>query len=364
MLLLLAMGLASCSRDAEVVAPPLISSVAAAPDSAFVTRGTVESFSILPGITRSPTEAVRLESGSGRIGAIYAWPGDMVVEGQLLARLDASHTEELIDNLEEAMLRMRTLHRFRSEEMALEIAILELMHSEALNALQDPPGEQAMNEVRRLRERLAWSRLDRNHLQRRHDLDILEAEATLHSLQESLGNMEIRAVFDGEVVYTMGIGAWVNANDPVMYIARPLGVFVEHVGIPLNPVLLRSGVRVQGAIGGKVFDLELIPVTVEEQLYYNRRELAPPMRFEVLAGLHDIPPPGEEVFIHFYTVWADGVLRVPGNALFPGGQDDPFVYRFEEGRQVRVYVTVGSTTETYVEILEGLNEWDEVFVRP
>jgi hypothetical protein len=176
--------------------------------------------------------------------------------------------------------------------------------------------------------------------------------------------MEIRAAFGGEVVYTMGLGTWVNANDPVMYMARPRGVFVEYIGRPLNVVYLRSGVRVQGVIGGKVFDLKLVPTTIEEQLYYSRRELAPPTRFEILAGLHDMPTPGEAVFIHFYTAWADDVLRIPGNALFPGGQGESFVYRFEDGRQVQVDVTVGSTTESYVEILEGLNEWDEVFVRP
>jgi multidrug efflux pump subunit AcrA (membrane-fusion protein) len=358
------MGLASCGQNTADFAPPLHASVAAELDTAFVTRGVVESLDILPGITRSPTEAVRLESGSGRIGAIYAWPGDRVAENQVLARLDTSHIEAQIENLEESMQRSRLLNRLRSEEMALEIAILELSLSEALSAQQDTPGEQAASNIRRLRERIAWLRLDRDQLQRRHALDIVEVEAALQRLRENLGNMEIRAAFDGEVVYTMGIGTWVNTNDPVMYIARLQGVFVEYIGRPLNVVYLRNGVRMQGVIGGRVFDLELIPTTIEEQLYYSRRDLASPIRFEILAGLNDMPPPGEAVFIHFYTAWADDVLRIPGNALFPGAQGESFVYRLEEGRQIQVHVTVGLTTESFAEILEGLSEWDEVFVRP
>ncbi|MCL2377283.1 MAG: hypothetical protein FWC76_07815, partial [Defluviitaleaceae bacterium] len=345
-------GLASCGQNTSAtLAPPLLAPVAAQADSALVTRGLVESVDILPGVTRSQTEAVRSETRGGHLGSIYAWPGDNVVEGQIVARLDASHIETQIENLEESMRRSRTLHRLQAEEMALQIEIMEMAYYE------DPASA--------LRERIEWLRLDLNHLQRRHNLDMAEAEDSLQGLAESLEDAEIRAAFDGEVVFVIGLGTWINANDSIMYIAQPEEVFVEYVGLTMDVPWSRRGVRVQGIIDGVItYDLELIPNTIEEQLYYSRRWLVPPIRFEILPGPYDMPPAGELVFIHFYTAWADDVLRIPSNALFSDGAGEAFVYRFEEGQQVQVYVTTGIITETYTEILNGLNEGDEVFVRP
>jgi len=349
-LLLFAIGLASCSQNAPVaVAPPLYAPVAAQVDSATVTRGSVQIFGILPGITRAQTEAIRAESSSGRLGAIYAWPGDNVSQGQIVARLDATQIENQIENLEEAMRHSRASHRLQSEEMALRIEIMEA-------GLYDNPA---------LREQLEWLRLDLNHLQRRHNLDIAEAEANLINLRGDLGDMEIRAPFDGEIVFVADLDTWINPNDPIMYIARPGEVFVEYIGMRMDIPWLRRGVHVQGIIDGTTtYNLELIPTTIEEQIYYSNRGLALPIRYEILPNLNDMPPAGEMVFIHFYTAWADDVLRIPSNALFTSAMGDAFVYRFSEGQQVQVYVTIGIATETYTEILDGLDEGDEVFVRP
>jgi len=351
LLLLATIGLlVSCGQNAPaIIAPPLYAPIAAQVDTALVTRGTVQTFDILPGITRAQIETIRLETGSGRLGAIYAWPGDGIVEGQLIARLDASQLEMQIENLEESISRSRTLFRLQSEEMRLQIEIMELSYPD------DPT----------LRERIEWLRLDLDHLQRRYNLDMTEAEANLRNLRENLGATEIRATFDGEVVFVIDIGTWINTNDAIMYIARPDTVFVEYIGMTMDVPWLRRGVRAQGIIDGTItYDLELIHTTLDEQLYYGHRGLALPIRFEILPGLHGMPPVGEMVFIHFYTAWADDTLRIPSNALFFDGANEDFVYRFEGGQQAQVYVTTGIITETYTEILDGLNEGDEVFVRP
>jgi len=350
MLLMLTIGLASCGQNTPIaIAPPLHAPVAAQVDTALVTRGVVQTFDILHGVTRAQTEAVRAEFGSGRLGAIYAWPGDSVGQGQLIARLDTSLIENQIENLEASIQRSRASHRLQSEEMALRIEIMEA-------SLCDNPAS---------RERIEWLRLDLDHLQRRHNLDMAEAEVALRNLRADLGNMEIHAPFDGEIVFVIDIGTWVNTNDPIVYIARPDEVFIEYVGMTMDTPWLRRGVRVQGIVDGVAkYDLELIPTTIEEQIYYGHRGLALPIRFEIIPGSYAIPPAGELVFIHFYTAWVDDVLRIPSNALFAGAMNEPFVYRFEEGRQVHVDVAVGIATETYTEILDGLDEGDEVFVRP
>jgi len=350
LLLLVLIALASCGQNSALAAPPLYAPVAMRPDSALVTRGPVESLVIMHGLTRLPTYAARLEYGSGRIGSIYAWPGDSVTQGQLLARLDMTHLQTQIDSAEELIQRSRVLHRMQSDEMALQIEYFELAYA------QEPSHG--------IRESIEWLRLDLNHLRIRHALDMADLESNLAELLQGLENMEIRAAFDGEIVYTVGLDTWVNVNDPVMYIALPDGVFVEYVDMALPTIRLRQGVRTQGVIGSRVYDLQLLPLTLEQQLHYNRLGITQTIRFEILAEPDNLPTPGEIVFIHFYTAWADDTLRIPTNALYRNWPDDSFVYRFEDGQQVQVYVTTGIITDSYVEILEGLYEGDEVFVRP
>jgi len=348
---------ASCGQDEPISAPPLYEAAIGQIDSTPVTRGVVESLNILPGITSGVTDAVRLEAnGGGQIGTIYAWPGDSVVEGQVIARLDTTLLDGWIERFEESIYRSAASHRLRMREMALEIEIAEL-------SLLDAPEDTG------LRERVAWLRLDRDHAQRRHNMDMAETEATLAGLLAERDEMEIRATFDGVVVYTKYLGTWVNTHDPIMYITRPGGVFVEFTGTAAeHGATMRAMVwgnyeRVHGVIGARTYDLEFIPLTLEEQLYYSNRGLPMPLRFEIINGPDDMLP-GQPVFIRLYTVFVDDALRIPINALFSGGHNDTFVYRVEEGQQVPTDVIVGATTETYAEILYGLREGDEVFVRP
>jgi len=350
MLLLFVPALASCGQNTALPAPTLYANVSAQPDTTFVTRGDVSSMVILDGLTRLPTGAAQLEVGGGRIGTIYAWPGEYVVEGQMAARLDASSIETQIASYEENIARANTLHRFQVDEMTLQIELLELIY------VNEPSHD--------IREQIEWIRLDLSHLQIRHGIEAAEAQAALTELRQGLSNTEIRAPFDGIVVYTADLDTWVNANDPVVFIAEPQGVFVELTGGGLHRDWLRQDVRILGVIGDRTYQLAYAPTTLEEQRQYRQRGLGMPTRFEILADPTDLPSHGEVVFIHFYTAWADDVLRIPINAMFGNWQDGNYVYRFENGEQVRVYISVGLITTSYVEVLEGLNEGDEIFVRP
>jgi len=362
------MWISSCGEGATLVGPPLHEPVAGQADIAIVSRGIVEALDIVPGITSSPTQAARLEVGSGRIESVYAWPGDSVVEGQLLARLDSSHLDVMIEGMEESLARSQRLHHLQTEEMSLEIRLLEFAYSDAREQAQSAQGtplyEAAIDNATRIRQRKELVGLELNHRRRRHNIDVEDMEIALSSLRRDVGETEVRSPIDGEVVYTVFPGAWVTASDPVMYIAETEGVIVEYIGMTIFASRFRDAVKLQGIINGRVYDLEAITPSREEQVYYRSRNLELPIRFEIRSELYDAPPVGEKVFIHLYSAWAEDVLRIPSNALFRSGQDVSFVYRREGDTQELVYVATGMTTGFYIEIVEGLNEGDEIFVRP
>ena len=56
------------------------------------------------------------------------------------------------------------------------------------------------------------------------------------------------------------------------------------------------------------------------------------------------------------------MLTVPVNALYRD-ETGQYVYRMEDGKRVRCEVEVGMTSDVKAEILEGLQEGDEVYVK-
>ena len=69
------------------------------------------------------------------------------------------------------------------------------------------------------------------------------------------------------------------------------------------------------------------------------------------------------VTLHVYTNVMEDVLRLPGNALFHHPDRGYYVYKIENNQHIQTPLTVGTRTETYAAVLNGLNEGDEVYVR-
>ena len=356
--------LASCAGATETLAPPLLAPITAHVDTAIVTRGEVSQVNVMTAITRNQTEAVRLVAAGGRLGAVYVWPGETVYEGQLLATMDTERLMEQIEEQEENLRSMDSLHRINVERMHTSAELLEVSHGEASFALGLNPTEANLNRVNDLYEALEWARLDIEHATERHSALRRETLTQLDRLYETLYYTDIRAPFDGDVVFSSAApGDWLNRLDPIMYIARPGDVFFEYVGNFVVPGGVRISVRFTTFIDGVNHELEVVPASVEENLYYERRGLAPPIRF-TFKDPTVTAEPGAQAFIRFYSVYLPDALRIPRNALFLGGVQGMHVYRIENGEQVLVPVTVGAQTDSFVSIVEGLNEGDEVFVRP
>jgi len=353
----------ACTGSVVSQGPPLADPVATQIGSTRVTFGDVKAKELRQGIVRLHSEAVRLEGESGRFGAFYVWPGDEVVAGQLLARMDLEAIQLQIDNQEERISRMRRLHQFENRERALEIDVLELAYANAVWAAAETLDAVAADNIARLYENIAWARHIQQQTLARQAFDLGELEVRLVQLRAALAGTEIFAPFAGVVTHLEVFpGTWVNTSDPILYITcHDAALFVEYVGQSTNTQTMRFAARVQGQVGEDVFDLELIPLTAVQQLYYRRRELAPPIRFEIANATP--PAVGTPVFIHLYSRLYENVLRVPRNALFVDGTYGSYVYRIEDGQQIRVFVTAGFVLETYVAIFDGLQEGDEVFVR-
>ena len=325
--------------------PPLIESETEEPNTVFVTRGTVENLTIEPGITRFPTVSAQLETGSGYIKTIYAMPGDVVYEGQVIARLDTPELDEMIESLESMITNERRRHQLFLRESSAMIDLQNLLDSDA---------------------QVALLRLERRHASARHDVEIEDMEIRLANLLERRAHAEITAPVAGEVVSALLPGIWVNAHDIVSHIVLSEGLFVEYIGVPQ---VLWNYERIQGIIDGVVYDLTPLRLSRAERVELQNLGVTLPARFSIDTNSSDLLGAGKTVFIKGYTSHVEDTLRLPSYAIyFPppinAGWMQSYVYRLNDGKQELVYVTVGVITDQYTEILHGLEEGDEIFVRP
>jgi len=338
--------LTSCSGIGTLHAPPpLFETVMEEPDTVFVTRGTVEDLTIEQGITRFPTVSAHLETGSGVIKTVYAMPGDVVSEGQIIARLDTPELDEMIELLEKSIEKELLFHQ------------LFLRESSALINLQSSSGSGGQ---------LALLRLERSHAIDRHEIEMEEMEIRLDNLLERRAQAEITAPADGEVVFTLLPGVWVNALDAVAHIAIPEGLFVEYIGIP--QLVWWDFERIQGIIDGVAYDLTPIQFSRAERIAFQNMGIEMPVRFSINTGSPDLIGAEKTVFITKYISYAEDTLRVPSYVVFSPRLPlldgfGSYVYRLGNGSQEIVYITTGIVTDQYTEILYGLDEGDVIVVK-
>jgi multidrug efflux pump subunit AcrA (membrane-fusion protein) len=353
----------SCTTENTLPPPPaLLTPVSARMDTAVVTRGPVAALSKHTGITRVKSESLSFGSVANRFGNFYVHIGDYVSEGQLLAELDTSSIERGITEQTELIARMREENAFYIQRLILDMAVLTYEYAAIMREAAENYDGEAMEAARLRSFEIMRIELSLELAQERQALALRHAEERLAELRANLSMAEIRAPFDGVITYLSNFesGQWVSSFSPVVFISNNKNVFVEYMGSTLQHP--SRAVRIKGHINGEVYDLEHRPLTAVEQLYYQSRLGRIPIHFKVPD---DVPLPlGAYVSIDMYSQWLPDTLRIPSNSLFHAVGQGFYAYKLDDGQLTLVMLEVGPRTDTFTAIISGLEEGDEVFVRP
>ena len=332
--------LSSCGRNnVGGSAPELLVPVSAQIrfDTAIVARGKVANVTQRAGFVSAEALAVNFGPVAAFFRNFYVLPGDAVSYGQLLARLDMEQLETQIARHEERIVELQMEFDFDNELRRID---LEMLIAEGANPA------------------ISHARLELELALERQALVLSHENADLQKMQTQLEQSELRAPFDGTVVYVAGqeSGSWVAPFEPMLLITPDdAQVFVEYIGGTSIPQGV--DVQIQAHIGSQVYTATRISVTREQALRYGHT----PTRFILESETH--PPIGTFVSLIIYTSMREDVLRLPRNALFFNQDMGFYVYLITNGQLEMVVITTGLHTETYVEVLGGVAEGDEVYVR-
>lgn len=195
-------------------------------------------------------------------------------------------------------------------------------------------------------------------------LELNNKQKELSELDVSINDNVIRAPFAGRIVYgdTLVPGSWVNAEDPVVFLADD-SRFTVVCGNISDTVINRSS-HIFAKIGDKEYQLEYIPIDPDEYTKMMLLGEEVNTRFEIIATEDELAQleVGQYVAICMWRDYVPDALLVPSNAVQSdaGGK---YVYVEENGSRVKRTVKTGLETDSITQILEGLKEGDVVYVK-
>jgi multidrug efflux pump subunit AcrA (membrane-fusion protein) len=198
------------------------------------------------------------------------------------------------------------------------------------------------------------------------NLQIEEARRNIRERLEIIELMEIRAPADGYVNRTpFSTGSYVTTTRNVVAFTENSGVFVEFLGSTIENTWLEAS-RLEARINGQTYAIRYTPM-VDDPLEMALMRITGrriDWRFEILTD-GDLPPLGSYATMLFYIVDIPDALRIPINAVQFTPAVGNHVFRMEGDEAVMVPVRLTRAvnwSDTYAEVLEGLEEGDEVIV--
>lgn len=354
---MMVLPLAACTRRSEAGAdvPALLAPEQVTLDTAVVKRGDFYRIKQYRAFLRAYTQEVYFGDTRLNIKKIDVRAGQDISKGDKIAELDAEELEKAIAEQEEAIryLKMAYDHENRMKQYDIDIAGLRNQASELDGGGQDR--ELARIEMQKQINALTYQR----ETQR---LELQRQEERLEELRAELELTVITAPFDGVVVYVDELweGSPAIPFQAVAYVADPSQIFVEYNGSDYFP----SGGEITAEIGDKTYDLEYIPLDADEQLKYVLDGRVPPARLNILGDTEGLTP-GMFAAVYVKTEQREDTLLVPVNSIHIDLHTDlgAYVYVMEDGVKELRQVKTGVRNESEAEILEGLAEGEEVFVK-
>ncbi len=364
LLLLTALFLSGACRAPAATAevPALLEPVGVQLDTARVTRRTLESVSVHPARVR-PAAVTLSFAVSGRLSKRLVTVGDQVTEGQEIASLDV---EQLDDELAAVARQREDLaldHEFELEAITLELearrdglAVLENGSTPVPEGDIDRPTAIRLAELdiaaleRRLEEAAALYSFDDRRLAARED-----------RLRSDSDARRLFAPVSGRIIFF-------STQD-----GSEIGAFVPYVAIAVegrpqveSPYL--SAGQVNDVISIHLHQLDRVipvrPLPTDWADLISRslsgRELI--TSYELEEADSELLSYGDYAWLEIVHERRENVLVIPLQSLYrESGQH--FVYVVEDGRRIRREVVVGLETAIECEIVEGLTEGEDVYVK-
>lgn len=364
-----------------------------------VRRGKIADTVSELGILEPLSKVAIIPEESGKVVAVLVREGDRVAKGQLLLRLDTEDLEisraQILAQLQSAqidleeLLKQPTLVELRSKEAQYTEALLgfeeakkTLTRNEKLfasGAISQEELEASRNEVVRREKALLVAQAELEETRKKpktEDVErakarIAEIEASLRSIERRIAKAEIRSPLSGIVLKVdVEEGDFVSSGTSASGGTSPVVVAdlsTMQIDVPVNEVdipRVKVGQKVRitlDAFPGKVFEGEVVSIayqgkTTENVVTYDTTVYLPNPDNLLRAGM--------TANVEIIVEERESALLVPASAVREEGGEAFVFVKNAQGQPERRKVALGVRSDTFVEVVEGVKEGEEVFVTP
>lgn len=272
------------------------------------------------------TEELSFEA-SGRISKLYVELGSEVKAGDLLAEQEE---EGVVSDASSA------LNRYLSEKKTYMDTV-----KAAKKKLASNPGK----------EEKEWQELILAQAEELWAMQEPQLWAAWEEARSKVGKSQIFAPYDGVVTACLSEGTTVSAGQPILALADTERLYVT-VGSYLSPADYSNYEEIYAIVNGKETEVTYIEELMEEEglnTYYS-------------AVDYNGARMGDFVLVCMKNNYHPQVLSIPSKAIYRDSSGS-YVYFLEGDTRVRRDVVTGYSGTVYVEILEGLQEGDKVYVK-
>ncbi len=355
-ILIAAVILSGCAEEL-VVAPELQEPVGVQSDTATAFIGDIYDIAHYDASVKPYVEEMYFEV-SGQVAVVNAYAGKWVEEGDVLIELDQTSLVEQAESIREEIEYAERNNAYSDAMSEIDIDILEIELQQMLANHADK------HEIALKENEIEQKKAALRQAQALREPDLQAKREQLEEISVSLNKNVLRAPFSGRVIYGKQLtqGSWVTAYDPVVYLADDSRLKVVGEFIPEST--LKGVNRLYARIGA--YDYEIEPLPIDQEDYISRVLSGETMTTEyAITGPEehmDKLEAGQYAGVCVVSGLREGVLLVPGGAVLrdAGGR---YVYVDEDGERVRRVVKVGRTTDSLIQITEGLEEGEVVYVK-
>ncbi len=335
--------LAGCSKTPELLEP-----VGAVPNSAVVERGEIYNIEHYDSAVVENIQEIRISSDC-IVKSVEVSLGSEVKAGDVLLTLDGEAMSDASNALDQQIEQFKKESDFSNRLLEVEIELLTAQVKKA----------QAGG--------VEFSETQENLTKKQNDLNINKVEQA-----QQLANMEaerlaggfaggtLTAPCDGTIAYLNvgAIGGTLEANTMIVGIAEKNTFMLKGPAIPDEA--MNNAHEFYALIGGKKYAVTNKAYSAAEISYLISNDYPLYSSFFIEAD--------ENISVGMYAaiirVWdyKENVLKIPDNALY-SDDNGYYVYVIKDDKKERRDISVGIVTDVAAEILEGLEEGEEVYVK-
>lgn len=333
--------------------PELLDPVGETTDSAKVTMGEMYNVATYNSAVTSEYKEIRL-ADDGIIKNVNVQLGDTVTAQSPIITLDSETAGATLSDIDEKIAELQSDYAYLNQIDEYDIQILE----KQLQLIKEQGGNN-LNDIHKMNREISdkKKKLESQKIEQEKEI----AELQISKSEGAIEGGEVITPWDGTIVYlnTGAKGSVVKAGTIVAIVAKKdskilFGDYIERETV-------RQAHRIYARIGEKEYDVTNVPY---EQFELNQR-LIRKLPLYSKFYIEDT----EEITLGMYasvvviTDYKESALQIPQNALL-SDEEGYYVYKKNGEEFERQNVSVGHMTNTAVEITEGLEEGDEVYVKP